>query len=61
MNKGFNNGRQNNTTVGGDSLFRGTFGNTPSLIDPKQTLRWASQNTRGIIPKDKDPKLTAGI
>jgi hypothetical protein len=41
--------------------FRGTFGNAPSLIDPKQTLRWASQNTRGVIPKEKDPKLTAGI
>jgi hypothetical protein len=27
----------------------------------KQTLRWASQNTRGAIPKEKDPKSTEGI
>jgi hypothetical protein len=61
MNIGFNHGQQNNTKVGDGSLFRGTFGNAPSLIDPKQTLRWASQNTRGVIPKEKDRKLTAGI
>jgi hypothetical protein len=24
-------------------------------------LRWVSQNTRGVTPKEKDPKLTAGI
>jgi hypothetical protein len=61
INRVFNHGQKNNTAVRGDSLFRGTFGNTPSLIDPKKTLRWASQNTRGVIPKEKDPKLTAGI
>jgi hypothetical protein len=61
MNRGFNRGQQNNTTVGGDSLFRGTIGNAPSLIDPKRTLRWASQNTRGLISKDKDPKLTVKL
>jgi hypothetical protein len=61
MNRGFNYGQQNNTTVGDDPIFRGAFGNAPSLIDPKRTLRWASQNTRGVIPKEKDPKLTEGI
>jgi hypothetical protein len=61
MNRGFNHGQHSHTTVGCDSIFRGTFGNAPSLIDPKQTLRWASQNTRGVIPKEKYPKLTAGI
>jgi hypothetical protein len=61
MNRELNHGQQNNRTFGGGSLFRGTFGNAPSLIDPKQTLRWTSQNTKGVIPKEKDPKLTAGI
>jgi hypothetical protein len=47
--------------VGCETLSRGTFGNAPSLIDPKRTLIRASQNTRGVIPKEKEPKLTAGI
>jgi hypothetical protein len=33
----------------------------PTRIDPKLTLHWASQNVRGIIPKEQDPKLAAGI
>jgi hypothetical protein len=61
MNIGFNHGQKNNTTVGGDSIFRGIFGNMPSLIYPKRTLRRSSHNTRGVISKEKEPKLTAGI
>jgi hypothetical protein len=46
MNRGFNHGQQNNTTVGGNSLFRGTFGNTQSLIDPAQTQMGISEHKR---------------
>jgi hypothetical protein len=51
----------NATRVGGDSLFNNSWGNKPKIIDPKLTLRWASQNLRGIISKEKDPKLASGI
>jgi hypothetical protein len=37
------------------------WGNKPKRIDRKLTLRWESQNVRGIIPKEQDPKLAAGI
>jgi hypothetical protein len=47
--------------VGRESLFKNSWGNKAKIIDPKLTLRWASQNIRGIIPKEQDPKLASGI
>jgi hypothetical protein len=54
---GINRGEPNVKSVGRDSLFDNTWGNKPTRIDPKLTLRWASQNVRGIIPKEQYPKL----
>jgi hypothetical protein len=61
MNRGFNHGQQQQKQSEGTLFLGELFGNTPSLIDTKKTLRWASQNTRGVITKEKDPNLTAGI
>jgi hypothetical protein len=58
---GLNRGVHTVMSVHRDSLFNNTWGNRPTLINPKTALRWASQNVRGIIPKYKDPKLAAGI
>jgi hypothetical protein len=61
MRSGLYGGELDVTRLGGDSLFHNTWGNIPMWTDLKNTLKWASQNVRSIIPKDKDPKLAAGI
>jgi hypothetical protein len=58
---GISRGAPTVTRVGGDSLFNNSWGNKPKIVDPKLTLRWAFQNVRGIIPKEKDPTLASGI
>jgi hypothetical protein len=47
--------------VGGYSLFNNSWGNKPHIIDPKLDLCWASQNIRGVIPKEQNPKLALVI
>jgi hypothetical protein len=61
IRSGINREAPNDTRVGGDSLFNNAWGNRTTWIDPKTTLRWASQNVRGIIPKEQDPKLASWI
>jgi hypothetical protein len=61
IRSGISRGAPNVTIVGGDSLFNNQWVNKPKIIDPKLTLRWASQNIRGIMPKEQDPKLASGI
>jgi hypothetical protein len=52
---GINRVAPNVMRMGGGSLFINTWANKPTRIDPKTTLRLASQNMRGIIPKENIP------
>jgi hypothetical protein len=56
-----NRGAPNDISVGVYSLFNNTWVNKPMIIDPKLTPRWASQNVRGIIPKEQDHLMTLKV